>query len=336
MQWDDVLGLAMELNVAAPLWSALGELDGALPHGIARQLRGYHRWNTIRNLGFRHRLAEAVEALNGVGIVPLLFKGALQLVDGTLADAGARWMADLDIAVPAESLPTAVDALRDRGYGPQSGKPFVHELPLGRPGGPGPIELHVELGSPPIPAVLPAAEAWASSSEVSLGAARARMLCPTHQVLHCVLHAAVQDHNDAVAGLPLRHLLTLSHLSLVHGRGVDWALVIARMDAHGLADAHRNHLWLAHRFAGMALPPGRWDGMRPRLHEARVLASFALSWPAHLQRNARLAFARDYLDALYGHADNPWKLAAARLRHGAHLLRRDGRDVLRAALKRGN
>lgn len=335
-EWHDAVGVAMELNVAPQLWCALRDRGCALPEDIAALLRAHHRWNTIRNLAFQHRLAEAVEALNRVGITPLLFKGAAQLVDGTLADAGSRWMADLDVAVPTGRLARTVDVLRDLGYEPAPGKPFVHDLALAQPGGPGPIEVHLELGSPPIPAVLSAAEAWAESSDIAVGTARARMLCPTHQVLHCVLHAAVQDHNQAVAGLPLRHLLTLTSLIQVHGRCVDWALIDARMDGHGLSRALRNHLWLAHRFTGLMLPEGYPDGMRPRFHEARVLANFGLGWPAHLRRNLRLAFARDYLDALYSHGDHPLKLGAARVRHAVRLLHRDGRGVLHAVLKRGN
>ena len=51
----------------------------------------------------KHQLGAATSALNRAGVEPLLFKGALALVDGTFETIGTRWMADLDLAVPAEA-----------------------------------------------------------------------------------------------------------------------------------------------------------------------------------------------------------------------------------------
>ncbi len=330
-----MLAVALELWVMPSLGYAVRRLEGGLPAHAAELSCEYYRVNTVRNLRFRHQLVEAVHALNAAGIVPLLFKGALQLVDGSAVSPGNRGMADLDLLVPRDQGQAASKALRGIGYTPEPGKPFLHphELPFFRRRDPGPIELHVELGSPPIPTVLPAGEAWADSSELSVGDAIARALSPTHQVLHNILHSAVQDLDHAVGALPLRQLLTLSHLVRTHGAAVDWTAIRRRMEAHDLGGELRDHLWLAHRFAGMALPDGRWRS-RPRLHEVRVLASFGLGWPSHLQRNVRQAFARPYLDALYAHGNHPLKLASARARHAIHVLHRDGRGALRVALER--
>lgn len=153
-------------------------------------------------------------------------------------------------------------------------------------------------------------------------------------MLHNVLHSAVQDLNHAVAGLPLRQLLTLARLAHVHRSAVDWTAIRVRMDAHDLSTVLRDHLWLTHQLAGLALPDGPWGGVGMRLYEGRVLASFGLGWPSHLQRNVRQAFERPYLDALYAHGNHPLKLASARARHAIHVLHRDGRGALRAAVER--
>jgi hypothetical protein len=333
--WSGVLALARELSVTAPLFAAVREAAHAVPASVAEELRQSHLENTLRNVRLRQQLTQAAEALNADGIVPLLFKGSLQLVDGTLAGVGDRSMIDLDLLVPGDQLQAADEALRGLGYAPDPGKPFLHphELPFLRARAAGPIELHVELGSPPIPSVLPAAEAWADSSELPFGDAVARALSPTHQVLNNILHSAVQDLDHAVGALPLRQLLTLSQLVRTHGSAVDWAEIDRRMELPGLGGELRDHLWLAHRVAGMPRPDAS-RRVRPRVHEARVLASFALGWPADVQRNLRFAFGRAYLDSLYEHGDRSLKLTEARIRHAAHLVRRDGRSVLTKALGR--
>jgi hypothetical protein len=244
-------------------------------------------------------------------------------------------MVDLDLMVPVAQLPDARRALEGLGYRALHRKPFAHphELLLGRADLPGPIELHVALGSAPIPGVLPTAEAWAQSSAISVGDGRARALSPTHQVLHNVLHSAVQDGNHATGGLPLRQLLILSRLAETHGASIDWAMIGRRMEEHGLARHLRDHLWLAHRFAGMDLPDGNvraWS----RLHEGRVLANFALGWPAHFQRNLRGAMQRDYLDSLYHHGNQPLRLGAARVRHAVRIVRQQRTTAIDKAFLR--
>ena len=331
-EWDDVLEVARELWILPSLGYAVRDGQGAPPAPAAELLSEYYRVNALRNARFRHQLIEAVGALNEAGVVPLLFKGALQLVDGTEVSPGYRGMGDLDLAVPRDCNSTCAEALGGLGYEPDRTWVLLnpHVLPMTGRRVPGPIELHVELSAPRLASVLPMAEAWSDSTELSFEGVRARALAPTHQVLHSVLHAAVQDLGHAVGALHLRQLLTLAHLDRVHGSAVDWKAIRARMDAHGHARALRDHVWLAHRLAGLILPEGRWGAAGARFHEARVLANFGLGWPAHVHRNLLDAFDRTYLDALYGHGNRPVKLA----RRAADLLRSEGRGVATKGLAR--
>lgn len=335
-----LLAAANELLVMPAVCRVVRDQHLRTPPAVAEHVRYWHRGNTMRNVRLRHDLIAAVRALNDAGLVPLLFKGSLQLVDGTLEPVGDRFMRDLDLLVPADGLELASVALEGIGY---SLKPALgslpHELVLERPDAPGDIELHVELGDEPIPKVLPAEEAWAESVSLELGVgrdsrpARARGLVPTHQVLHYILHSTLQDRCHALGDLPLRQLLTLSALARAHGTAVDWPVVHARMEHHGLVDELRSHVWLARRYAGLPLPPGDW-GRRSWLHEMRVLVNFALVWPANVQRNLAYAFGREYLDSLYIHGDRPLPLAWARARHAARVVRREGWGAVRLARQR--
>jgi hypothetical protein len=333
--WPEILAVAEELIVTPEICRVVRETPTNVPTAVADQLREAHLGHVVRNLRFRHELTRAVQAFNRAGTVPLLMKGSLQLVDGTLG-LGDRWMGDLDIVVPGADLSRSAEILVELGYRPDPGKPFLHphELPFHRAGTPGPIEVHRELGSSPLADVLPVAEAWAASAELPIGQASARALSPTHQVLHNILHSAVQDLNHTVGGLPLRQLLTLAGLARVHGPAVDWPAIERRMQEHGLGGTYHDHLWLTHRLTGMALPDKVGGGPSARLHERWALASFALGWPADAQRNLRHAFGRAYLDSLYAHGNRPLQLAWARARHGVTVLRRDGRGAFEATLRR--
>jgi hypothetical protein len=330
VDWHQVLELADELMVAGPLWCCVQDQLDVLPGPVVAVMRERYRAYTIRNVRLRHYLLAALRALNGAGIVALVFKGALTLVDGTHPEIGMRWFTDLDLLVTPEDVPGAEAALRGIGYHADRSQPWItYGRPLLRVGAPGPIDLHSALGSPAIASVLPAGEVWASSTEITVAGASARAPSPTHQVLHNVMHSAVQELNHVVGSLPLRQLIALSSLVRAHGSAVDWATIEQRMVEQKLGRALRDQLWLAHRFAGMELPDPRqaWR-VGPRIHEGRVLAGFAMGWPVAVQRNLRLAFGRAYLDSRYAHGNHPWKLARTRALHASRVLRRDGLKVL--------
>lgn len=326
VRWDDVVDLAEELRVAQALPGTFSNSSNAVPPAVAERMQEARLVNTVRNLRMRRSMTGAIGALNQAGVVPLLFKGAIELATRTPRASTDRWTMDLDFLVREHDLATARAALEGEGYSADTSIPFRYQIALVRPNTPV-IELHIELGSPPVPAVLPTTEAWDGSSEVLLDGTRARILSPTHEVLHNILHSAVQDLNHAVAALPMRQLLTLSRLVKAHRGAIDWAWIDRRMARHGLERTLRDHLWLAHRFAGMPLPPGPW-GARERFHELRVLVNFGLGWSADVHRNLRFAFSASYLDSKYQHGGNRWLLLLARARHSVRLIRRDGAGVL--------
>src|SRR5581483_3005968 len=99
-----------------------------------------------------------------------------------------------------------------------------------------------------------ALDRWLSCCPRPRRGRRARALTPTHRVLHNVLHSTVQDLNHAVGGLPLRQLVILSRLASDYEDALDWPWIHSRMQEHGLSRQLRDHLWLTHRLAGMALP----------------------------------------------------------------------------------
>lgn len=315
-EWTDVLAVADELKVLPGLYRAVRETGLVPPSGAATLLRRQHTANAARNLAFSHRLHTVVAVLGTSGITPLLFKGSLSLVDGSVSDIGWRWMADLDIVVPESMLAEAIAQLHANGF---TALPLAHawshEVVVTHPELPGAIELHVGLGGKTTASVLPIDEVLAAGDLVEVGDMTVRAPSPTHQVLHCILHAAASDRNHRVGGLPLRQLLTLVDLVKFHGPAIDWVEIDDRSAAHGLLNPVRAHLWLAHRFLGLPLPRDHRPDIRSRIHEQRVRANFAAGWPAWLHRNLLAALHREHLDALYSHGDRPLALVWAGTRH---------------------
>lgn len=334
--WSEVCDLAGEQLVLPWLWPAIKERADGLEPEVAERLHDAHARYIVRNLRLREQLRRVLGSLNDADVVPLLFKGALCLVDTAPGGLGPRWLSDLDIAVPAGRLDAAVTALEHDGYHEIAGHTFhnPYALTFGRADGVVPIDLHVELGAHPLPSVLPIAQAYEAAGALTLRGARAKGLSPTHQLVHNLLHTAVQDMNHAVAGLSLRQLLALRNIVETHGAQVDWSEVEMRMTCAGSTAALADYLWLGHRLLGMPIPSeaGLLEGrVRPRLFYLAALVSFGLRWPADLHRNLRYAFGSEYLDSLYGHRGVRWRLAAARLRHALELVRRDARKAAREA-----
>jgi Uncharacterised nucleotidyltransferase len=321
-EWDDLVALADEMNVLPTLWGAIREKGLTPPPETGSLLRQEHKSNTVRNLAFAHTLRRSIEALNAVGINPLLFKGGLSLIDGSVTDRGWRWMSDLDMVVPADRLFDAVDCLHGIGF--RTLRPAYdapHELVVAHREMPGPIELHIELGGERLASVLPIAEVFAQSITVEVGDSKALGPSPTHQVLQCILHSSLQNHNHAVGGLPLRQLLTLADLLEQHGDAVDWGEIEAHALRSGLSQQLHAHLWLGHRVLGFPLPQSSRISARSRLHEQRAVVNFMLRWPPVIHRNLYESLRREHIEALYHCGSSPVALTIARARHLAVRLR---------------
>jgi hypothetical protein len=314
--WTDVIAVADELKVLPALYRAVHETGLVPPPGPATLLRRQHTANVARNLALSHGLHAAIAILGEAGITPLLFKGSLSLVDGSVSDIGWRWMADLDMVVPESMLAESVARLQSIGFTalPRA-YAWSHEIAVIHPEMPGAIELHVGIGEKTAASVLPIKEVIAASVPVTLADGTVRAPSPTHQVLHCILHSAASDRNHTVGGLPLRQLLTLVDLIEFHGASIDWVEIDDRSAGHGLSSLVHAHLWLAHRLLGLPLTQHQWASVRSRVHEQRVRANFAAGWPAWLHRNLIDALRREHLEDLYAHGDRPLGMAWAGTRH---------------------
>lgn len=267
--WLPIFQLATAHLVAPGLYASLsgqGRL-GQVPADIREALEALYCLNDARNRQLRQGLSDAVKALNGVGIVPLLLKGSIALLPYQYPYAFARMLSDLDIAVDQAELASAAEGLQNAGFRYAPGTERHADLaqyrqhhlpPLFHPSGLGYIELHRSLfHHPALQAALPLAAVSAQARHWDWDGLRVRIPALEHRLLHNALHHQWQDQAFFYGRRSLRQLWEFAQLRALPGAGeIDWPGLLHGLDRHGVGDAVRAYLLAAQNAFGQPLPDG--------------------------------------------------------------------------------
>ena len=318
--------LAEREHVAPLLYKSLrckGLLD-LLSAEERRLLRARYHYNVLRNEQFRRFAEDLTGALNDAGITPIMLKGGVTLFDVRHGDPDTRVMADLDMLVPKERYPAAMDVVRDMGLTPtiEDYNWTYSSSPMKRPNDVGPVELHYYVGEQRD--VLPPALAWRDAVPLDAGGLNLLALSPTHRIVHNLMHSEIQDRGHALRLVRVRQLHEMAHLARSYGGEVDWPAFGELFARHRLTRIARARFSLAARLLGAPMPPG-----------------FTLDNGGHLRRclqahrspplRAALSFVGGisaplttrHLDLLYGcGTERGLRLQLYRIRHVFHLVLR--------------
>ncbi len=102
--------------ITGPVLAHRPQLLAALPTTLQERLR-QERLRRAAAVALRRReLHWVLQALNGVGTIPVLLKGAALLASGVYPDPAMRPMGDLDVWLPTNAISRAVVLLREMGY----------------------------------------------------------------------------------------------------------------------------------------------------------------------------------------------------------------------------
>ncbi|MGY4436158.1 hypothetical protein ACVWWO_008635 [Bradyrhizobium sp. F1.13.1] len=151
VEWTSVIGLANQTLTTPALIDFVDQFASVLPDDVCTYIRQIHRRNVLRNDRLAGQLEEAVIAMNGQGVTPVLLKGAATLATAPVERRGVRLMCDLDIMVMPDEAERAVTALRAIGYQihertlPHSKRWYVE---LNRPRDVGTIDLQQGASDP--------------------------------------------------------------------------------------------------------------------------------------------------------------------------------------------
>lgn len=215
VEWDAVIALANESLTITNLASAVRR--HAEPEKIDPQVRDYlseiYARNEQRNARFYDQLGQAAVCLNGVGVAPVLMKGAAVLHARRSETLGARILVDLDLMVQPNEMFKSIDALKGIGYrvkiasaaGSWPGDARLH-LPtvLARPGDVGSIDLQCRAKGPALFGDIDWVIGRSTSAEIGGGRVHAPSI--EAQIVYLLLHDQFQDGDYWRGLIDLRHL----------------------------------------------------------------------------------------------------------------------------------
>jgi hypothetical protein len=209
-------------------WNLARVLDaGELADPLLAVAARIHSDAERRNDGLLRDAAVLSRELARAGIDALLLKGAALILTSYPAP-GLRPMADLDILVPRNTIAEAAALLRRHGWASVHGltSDFVrtrHAAPFRSTRGRD-CDLHWDLFEEHCP---PRADAacWAASRVVDLRGTPVRILAPTDQFLHVVIHGTRWARTPGVRWV--------ADAMLVLRGGIDWPRLIEQAEARG-------------------------------------------------------------------------------------------------------
>ena len=231
-------------------------------------------------------------------------------------------MRDLDIVVPGDRFEDCVAAMRALGYdtAPGDWRWTYHYPELYRKGAPASVDLHRHIGEQR--SILGAEEAFSAARPVEIDGVRARLLSPTHQILHNIVHSEIQDRGHELGIVWLRQLLVLAGMIERGGECIDWADIARRMDEAGLSRVLAARIHLAGSLLGAPLPDGITFDRRARRHADRCMRRYRWEWLVSLQQGwagMTEPFKRHHLDFIYACGTGSWRVNLTRIRHAWRL-----------------
>jgi hypothetical protein len=269
VDWQAVAYYANRFELVPSLCVALHNrgIFPVIPQAFRDYLDELYRFNRQRNGALLDHLGGVVLLLNGIGVTPLLLKGGAALATDLYPDAGMRFMWDLDLLVPEETLEASVGALQAAGY--RVPEQFISPLTAGsgsffghhyhgliRPGDPARIELHRWVLAKEID-LLPPETVWSNCRPHEGGqlpGATALLMSPTDELLYCFAHSELAHGNHRRWRLDGRQLHHFAHLVYRHADQIDWERLALVGQHPRYGRIFQNYLHLARRLFRVNLP----------------------------------------------------------------------------------
>jgi len=272
VDWMSLVGLANQTLTTPALIDLIDKFASMVPEDVCVYVRNVYRRNALRNDRLTVQLEEAVAAMNGAGVTPVLLKGAATLATAPRERRGVRLMADLDLIVLPEETERAVSALIGIGYeifdqSPAGSQRWYAEL--NRPCDVGSIDLQRRAPGPPSFYPDPV-HALNHCRPGLLGQGKVYIPTPTYQALMLIIHDQFQDYGYWLGDIDLRHLLELRDLN-DSIEGIDWEELASRISGRLMRNAIEAQLLVLAELLGVDVPRSLRSRLIPRLQLMRRL-----------------------------------------------------------------
>jgi hypothetical protein len=196
--------------------------------------------NTQRNQQLMLVIQRVAQALNAIGIVPILFKGAAHLTNALYPSQGLRVAGDIDLLLPVGRALEMGKALEQAGLSAEETSVFIKMensyLPRFRDPATGAL-LDIQSGIAPRQwqAIVEPVGFEARCRLVALGGAEVRIPDPADLVAHSIVHNQIKDKCYERNIVQLRQLLDLDFLCDRYEREIDWIELESRFEKAGYA-----------------------------------------------------------------------------------------------------
>lgn len=292
VDWDQVIAAAnrtLTVGIMAERIRLNGN-EASLPDDVRSFLSAMLGRTLERNGRMHDQVSEAIRALNGCGITPILLKGIAACLTPGESEYRGRILSDLDLMVPHPDRDRSVQCLEGIGYEPQS--PIVgsqYPVDLGRVHDVGMIDLHCQLRAPRPYYDFAAIEPHCLP--IDINGATALLPSPTFQALILMLHDQLQDRDYWRGLIDLRHLLDIDRLAR-SGAGIDWGLLSEQFPAGYPQAALRTQLLTIRNLLDIPVPRHLTGGWWPQLqYKRRMLQA---NWPSLAMPLTWLTLALDF------------------------------------------
>ncbi|WP_407119885.1 nucleotidyltransferase family protein [Bradyrhizobium sp. STM 3561] len=270
IDWTSVIGLANQTLTTPALIDYVDKYAGMLPEDVCTYIRHIHGRNVLRNDRLLAQLEEAVVAMNGEGVTPILIKGAATLATTPAERRGVRLMCDLDIMVQPNETERGLAALRAIGYEIHDQAPPGSQrwcVDLNRSGDVGAIDLQQAA---PGPMYLYRGPGLALSHCVPamLSSGRVHIPKPIYRALTLIIHDQFQDYGYWLGDLDLRHLVELRDLN-DSAEPLDWEKLAALVSGELMKNAVETQLIALAELLGVDIPRALRSRLIPRLQFMR-------------------------------------------------------------------
>ncbi len=261
--WDALIPAAAADLMLPGLYRRFKEIGVEIPADIGDFLAAVEEMNRERNERILDEAVEIARMLNGIGVAPVLLKGAAYLVEEIYLGSGCRYLCDLDLLIPASRSKLAIDALERQGYRADTSDRmarFRHHYPqMQRPhaddgSGSAPVELHHSLGHGVSRRLLSGEEVFRDSRLIEWRGVLVRVPSPEHLVIHLILHSQIHHAYSERIWPPLRAMQDLAMLNRHFASRLDWAAVRERFRQQGEEHTLLLHLLQVNKALGMPLP----------------------------------------------------------------------------------
>ena len=196
--------------------------------------------NTQRNHQLMLVIQRVAQALNAIGIVPILFKGAAHLTNALYPSQGLRIAGDIDLLLPVERALDIGKALKQAGLNAEEAPALVKMENPGIPHFRDPatgaiLDIQSEIAPQQWQAIVEPVGFEAGCRLVALGDAEVRIPGPTDLVAHSIVHNQIKDSYYQRNIVQLRQLLDLAFICERYEGEIDWIGLESRFEKAGNA-----------------------------------------------------------------------------------------------------